>query len=147
MALFLAHRDGRDVGRISAQIDRLQHTLPPEQGMGPGTGNWGMFEAQDADNAAALIGAAEEWLRAKGMTRVLAPLSLSIWDEPGLLVRGHDHPPTIIVITSYSIHYTKLYEPSARIASWPTNRSRPADSIPDHRLMICCWPRSAPAPR
>lgn len=95
--LFLARRGGEVTGRISAHYDRLAWTLPPEQGMGPGTGNWGMFEAADEDTAAALVAAAETWLRDKGMTRVLAPLSLSIWDEPGLLVKGFDHPPTILM--------------------------------------------------
>jgi hypothetical protein len=95
--LFLAYRSGRAVGRISAHIDFLAHELPVEQGMGPGTGCWGMFEAEDEETAAALIAVAEDWLREKGMTRVLAPLSLSIWDEPGLLVRGYDHPPTMMM--------------------------------------------------
>jgi len=95
--LFLAYRSGRAVGRISAHIDFLAHELPVEQGMGPGTGCWGMFEAEDEETASALIAAAEDWLREKGMTRVLAPLSLSIWDEPGLLVKGHDHPPTMMM--------------------------------------------------
>ncbi|MBW8755352.1 MAG: N-acetyltransferase [Sphingomonadales bacterium] len=95
--LFLARRAGEVVGRISAHMDKLAWTLPPEQGMGPGTGNWGMFEAEDEAVAAALIAAAEDWLRAKGMTRVLAPLSLSIWDEPGLLVKGFDHDPVIMM--------------------------------------------------
>lgn len=95
--LFLARRGERAVGRISAHFDRLAWTLPPEQGMGPGTGNWGLFEAEDEEAAAALIDAAEAWLRAKGMTKVLAPLSLSIWDEPGLLVKGFDHSPTILM--------------------------------------------------
>jgi GNAT superfamily N-acetyltransferase len=94
---FLARREGRPVGRISAQIDELALAQPPEQGMGPGTGNWGLFEAEDEDVARALIAAAEEWLRAQGMTRVLAPISLSIWEEPGLLVKGHDHPPTVMM--------------------------------------------------
>ncbi|MBV1918007.1 MAG: N-acetyltransferase [Sphingomonadaceae bacterium] len=97
MQLFLARRAGRVTGRISAHIDYLSHELPPEQGMGPGTGNWGLFESEDEQSAAALIAAAEAWLREKGMTKVLAPISLSIWDEPGLLVKGHDHPPTIMM--------------------------------------------------
>ena len=95
--LFLARRGERVVGRISAHIDRLQHTLPPEQGMGPGTGNWGLLEAEDAETAAALLARAEEWLRANGMTRALGPFSLSVWDEPGLLVKGHDHDPVILM--------------------------------------------------
>ncbi|MDT0576150.1 N-acetyltransferase [Croceicoccus sp. F390] len=95
--LFLAFRGGKPVGRISAHFDRLALAMPPAQGMGPGTGNWGLFEARDARVADALIGAAENWLRARGMTRVLAPISLSIWEEPGLLTTGHDHSPTVMM--------------------------------------------------
>ncbi len=95
--LFLAERAGHVVGRISAHIDHLALTQPAEQGMGPGTGNWGLFEAEDAEVAQALIATAEDWLRAKGMTRALGPLSISIWDEPGLLVKGFDHPPTVMM--------------------------------------------------
>ena len=95
--LFLARRDNAVVGRISAHIDHLALTMPADQGMGPGTGNWGMLEAADEAIMKQLIAAAEHWLREQGMTRVLAPLSLSIWDEPGLLVRGHDHPPMVMM--------------------------------------------------
>ncbi|MDX3884536.1 N-acetyltransferase [Edaphosphingomonas haloaromaticamans] len=96
-AFLLARRNGRVVGRISAQIDRLVLEMPAIQGGGPGVGHWGMFEAEDAEAAAALIAAAEDWLRAKGMTRAMGPFSLSIWDEPGLLVEGHDHSPTVMM--------------------------------------------------
>ena len=95
--LALARRDGRIVGRISAHYDELALAQPPEQGMGPGTGNWGLFEAEDEAVAHALIARAEQWLRDQGMTRVLAPISLSIWEEPGLLVKGHDHPPMVMM--------------------------------------------------
>ncbi|MFC4293167.1 N-acetyltransferase [Sphingorhabdus arenilitoris] len=95
--LFLAERDGRLVGRISAHYDELALTQPVAQGMGPGVGNWGLFEAEDADIAEALIAAAENWLREQGMTKSLGPISLSIWEEPGLLVEGHDHPATIMM--------------------------------------------------
>ena len=95
--LFLARRGSQVVGRISAHIDRLALTLPPDQGMGPGTGNWGLIEAEDEAASAALIARAEEWLRAHGMDRALAPLSLSIWDEPGLLVKGADHSPMVMM--------------------------------------------------
>jgi len=83
---------GKPVGRISAQIDRLviEH-------MGEGIGQWGMFEAEDEEVARALLAAAEDWLRARGMTRALGPFSLGIWDEPGLLIMGHDHPPMVMM--------------------------------------------------
>lgn len=95
--LFIARRDGRDVGRISAHIDLLALEQPVEKGLGPGTGNWGLLEAEDEAVTRALIARAEQWLRDEGMTRVLAPISLSIWEEPGLLTLGHDHPPTIMM--------------------------------------------------
>jgi len=95
--LFLAERGGKVVGRISAHIDTLALQMPPEQGFGPGTGFWGLFEAEDAEVAAAVIAQAEDWLRAKGMTKALGPVSLSIWEEPGLLVKGHDHAPTVLM--------------------------------------------------
>src|SRR5438309_6570502 len=59
--LWLAERDGRTVGRISAQVDELV-----EQHMGKGTGNWGMFEALEPEAAATLIGTAEDWLKQQG---------------------------------------------------------------------------------
>lgn len=91
--LWLAWRGGIPVGRISAQVDKLvlKH-------MGDGLGQWGMFECvDDAEIATALIDAAEAWLRAKGMTRSMGPISLSIWDEPGLLVDGFELPPTVMM--------------------------------------------------
>jgi hypothetical protein len=90
--LFLAERDGLAVGRISAQVDRLvlEH-------MGAGIGQWGMFEAADAEVAGELLHRAEAWLRGRDMTRSMGPFSLSIWDEPGLLIKGHDHPPMVMM--------------------------------------------------
>lgn len=103
--LFLARRGGEVVGRISAHIDELALKQPREQGMGPGTGNWGAIEAEDAEVAAALIATAEDWLRQQGMTRVLAPMNLSVWEEPGLQVLGHDHPPMVMMA-----HHNAAYQ-------------------------------------
>ncbi|WP_439534043.1 N-acetyltransferase [Polymorphobacter sp.] len=86
-------RDGQVVGRISAQIDELVLSH-----VAPGLGQWGMFECiDDPAVATLLIDTAETWLRAQGMTRAQGPMSLSIWDEPGLLVQGFDGPPTVMM--------------------------------------------------
>ncbi|MCY7339925.1 MAG: N-acetyltransferase [Sphingomonas bacterium] len=88
LQLWLAMRGGRVVGRISAQIDdRVQQHIQA------GLGQWGMFEALDALAAAALISTAEVWLRGQGMTRAMGPISISIWDEPGLLIEGFKQSP------------------------------------------------------
>lgn len=89
---FLAERDGKPVGRISAQVDQevLEH-------VGPGIGQWGLFEAADAEVAAELIARAEDFLRGRRMKIAQGPYSLSVWDEVGLLVKGFDHPPTVMM--------------------------------------------------
>ncbi|MBB4084607.1 N-acetyltransferase [Sphingomonas carotinifaciens] len=95
--LFLAEERGRVVGRISAHIDTLALTMPAEQGFGPGIGQWGLMDAERQDVFQALLAAAEGWLREQGMTRAMGPVSQSIWEEPGLLVDGYDHAPTIMM--------------------------------------------------
>ncbi|THD37700.1 MAG: N-acetyltransferase [Sphingomonas sp.] len=95
--LFLAEENGQVVGRISAHIDTLALTMPADKGFGPGVGQWGLMDAEREEVFTALLAAAEGWLRDQGMTRALGPISQSIWEEPGLLVEGYDHPPTIMM--------------------------------------------------
>ena len=88
---WLARRNGIVVGRISAQINQLQLATHRDE-----TGNFGMLEAID-DQAvfAALLRAAEGWLRERGMRRIVGPYSLSINDEIGVLVSGFETPPMV----------------------------------------------------
>ena len=90
--LWLAERGGKVIGRISAQVDDLV-----QEHIQAGLGQWGMFEALDGDTAAALIATAEEWLRGQGMTLAMGPISISIWDEPGLLIDGFEQPPMVMM--------------------------------------------------
>lgn len=120
--LLLAWRGGQPVGRISAHIDELALAMPAEQGFGPGTGFFGYFDAEDEAVAQALLAAAEVRLRDWGMTRVLGPISLSIWEEPGLLVRGQDHAPTIMM-GHHPAHYrgwieSAGYAPEKRLLTY-----------------------------
>ena len=90
VAFWLAWRDGRPVGRISAQHDRL--------GTEPELGHFGMIAAvDDPDVFAALFATAEAWLRQRGLTRVQGPFNLSINEEAGLLVDGFDTPPMLMM--------------------------------------------------
>lgn len=92
-AFFLARRGGRPVGRISATIDRLS---PPVDGRT--LGMFGMFACEDDPAvAAALFGAAERWLAARGAGVVRGPYSLSPNQESGLLVAGFDTRPAILM--------------------------------------------------
>ncbi|MBS0254294.1 MAG: N-acetyltransferase [Proteobacteria bacterium] len=117
---------GRVVGRISAHIDELALTVPAEQGMGPGTGMWGALEAESEAQARALIARAEAWLAEQGMNRVLAPMNLSVWEEPGQLVKGHDHPPTVMMG-----HQNPKFQPWIEAAGYA-----PAKSLYTYELNI-----------
>ena len=127
--LFIAKRDQRVVGRISAHLDTLALLQPLDQGMGPGTGNWGLFEAEDEETTAVLLSAAADWLRSKGMTRSLGPISLSIWEEPGLLTQGHDHPPTIMMGHNSSAYEAWIlaagHTPAKALHTWSLDISKP----------------------
>jgi hypothetical protein len=88
---FLARRDGRVVGRISAQVDRAyddQH--------GPGTGMFGFLELEDdPEVAAALLDAARVWLAERGRSHMIGPMDYTMNDECGVLIEGFDREPLI----------------------------------------------------
>ncbi|HZT89354.1 MAG TPA: dATP pyrophosphohydrolase [Stellaceae bacterium] len=88
---WLAWRGGVPVGRISAQINRLHLDTHRDE-----TGNFGFLEAiDDVAVFAALLGAAETWLRERGMRRIVGPYSLSMNDDIGVLVAGFDTAPMV----------------------------------------------------
>ncbi len=89
---FLARRDGKIVGRISAHLNGLY-----EQHHDKNTGFFGFFECENRQETAnALFEAAAAWVRERGKTRIHGPLSFGIYDEVGLLVDGFDSPPSMM---------------------------------------------------
>ena len=90
---WIAYRNGKAVGRISAQIDQLHLDQYKKN-----EGFFGMIEAEDnAETFQALLQTAEAWLRDQGMQRVLGPYNLSINQEPGLLIDGFNTPPFLMM--------------------------------------------------
>jgi GNAT superfamily N-acetyltransferase len=89
--LFLARRDGRVVGRISAQIDRNFNAYQRN--------DWGMFGflefEEDREILDALLAAAEGWLRERGRDRMVGPMDFTMNDESGVLIEGFDREPFI----------------------------------------------------
>ena len=92
-AFFVAYRDRRPVGRISAQINRLHRETHDPQ-----SGHFGFFDCEnDVEAARALFDAARGWLAARDATSIAGPFSLSINEESGLLVEGFDEPPAMLM--------------------------------------------------
>jgi hypothetical protein len=91
---FLARSSSGDVlGRVTAHVDRNYNEFH-----GTKTGHFGFFDAvDDPEVAAALLGAVENSLRGRGMDEVLGPFHFTTNDEVGVLVRGFDSPPFIMM--------------------------------------------------
>jgi len=89
--LFLAWRDGRVVGRISAQYDDAFNAFHDNR--------WGMFgflELEDApDILPPLLEAAASWLRAQGRDRMVGPMDFTLNDESGVMIEGFDRMPFV----------------------------------------------------
>lgn len=91
-ALFVAHRDGRPVGRIAAIENRAHNAFHEDR-----VGFFGFFDSvDDPDVAGALLDAAGAWLLARGLTHVRGPVSPSTNHECGTLVDGFEHPPQVM---------------------------------------------------
>ncbi|MGF6859903.1 hypothetical protein ABIE69_000458 [Rhodobacteraceae bacterium MBR-64] len=93
-ALMLARRDGKVVGRIAAIVNPAHLDLHKDA-----TGHFGFLDtiAPDPEAIAALIHAAEDWLRRHGMSRIAGPFNFSINEECGLLIDGFDTPPMLMM--------------------------------------------------
>jgi GNAT superfamily N-acetyltransferase len=89
--LYLAVREGRVVGRISAHVDHAFNDYH-----GAGWGNFGFLELEDdPEVAAALLDAAAAWTRERGCDRLVGPMDFSMKDEAGVLIEGFERQPMI----------------------------------------------------
>ncbi|HYB53672.1 MAG TPA: N-acetyltransferase [Thermoanaerobaculia bacterium] len=105
MQLFLARRDGVDVGRVAAILDRSHNEFQGEK-----TAFVGYFESvDDPAVAAVLFDAAALWARERKMRVLRGPANPSLNDEAGLLVDGFGSPP-ILMMTYNPRYYPALYE-------------------------------------
>ncbi len=102
---FLAWRDGRVVGRITAIANPAHNAFHEDK-----VGFFGFFECEDDPEAAkALFDTAEEWLAARGFDRMRGPMNFSTNDDCGSLVEGFVRPPSILMPHNPPF-YAKLYE-------------------------------------
>lgn len=102
---FLAYRDGKVVGRISAFIQRAYNEKNGEK-----RARFTRFDSiNDVNVAKALFAAAEDWVRSHGMDTVCGPLGFSDLEREGLLIEGFDHLSTFEEQYNYS-YYQELIE-------------------------------------
>lgn len=93
MTFFLARHDGRPVGRLAAFVNHNHNAFHNDR-----VGFFGLFECLDEyEVSRALFGEAAQWLRDRGMEVLRGPASYSTNEEIGLLVKGFDDSPMILM--------------------------------------------------
>jgi GNAT superfamily N-acetyltransferase len=88
---FLARRDGRVVGRVTAQVDRAFNEF--HQSL------WGMFGflefEDDQEIVDGLLAVAADWVRSRGCDRMVGPMNFQLNDEGGVMIEGFEREPLI----------------------------------------------------
>jgi GNAT superfamily N-acetyltransferase len=88
---FLAWRDGRVAGRISAQVNHAFNDYQKK--------NWGWYGflefEDDQEVLDALLEGAAGWLRGLGKERMVGPADFVMNDESGVLIEGYELKPMI----------------------------------------------------
>jgi hypothetical protein len=92
-AFWVAKKDGKLVGRISAQVNQRHLDKYNDK-----CGHFGYLDGiDDPEVFGALTSTAEDWLKTKGMERVKGPYQLSINEESGMLIDGFEDPPALLM--------------------------------------------------
>jgi len=101
---FMAWKDGKPVGTISAQVDHAYQEIEA------GIGFFGFFEfIDDEEVAQGLMDAACAWLREQGMEEARGPFNFNTNHEFGCLIDGFDTPPAIANPHNRE-YYPRIYE-------------------------------------
>lgn len=125
---FLAEKDGRIAGRITAIINKAANDKFGNRAM-----RFGFVDFIDDDEVVdALFKAAEDWGREKGMDTIIGPLGFSDMDHEGMLTDGFDRPGTLATIYNYP-YYPRHMERMGygKEADWVEYRIKIPNGIPE----------------
>ena len=130
---FLARNErGEVVGRVTAHVNRRHNEFAGER-----AGFFGFFECvEEPEVAAALMGAVESSLRARGVDVVRGPFNFSTNEECGFLTEGFDRSPAIMMPYTHRYYLdfmtTLGYAPVKNLLAYEWA----ADRIPEHLTRV-----------
>lgn len=131
--MFMAYRDGRPAGRITAIINDLVNRKESNKAMRFGFVDY----IDDAEVVDALFAAAEDWGRKHGCTAMIGPMGFSDMDHEGMLIEGFDEMGTMATIYNYP-YYPRHMERMGFVkdADWVEYRIKVPDGVPDKHRRI-----------
>jgi hypothetical protein len=130
MQLWIATRNGQDVGRIAGIIDHTYNRAAKNP-----AGFFGFYESvDDPDLSRRLFETVFGWTRQAGLQRLLGPMNPSINDECGLLIEGFDSPPVLMMTYNPRYYVTQVEAAGFRKAKDLLAFNMDLDRIPMDRL-------------
>ena len=130
---FMAYRDGKPVGRITAIINNIVNERSGKREM-----RFGFVDfIDDAEVVDALFAAAEEWGRSKGMTDIVGPMGFTDLDHEGMLTFGYDEVGTMATIYNHPYYVDHMGRMGyMQDAGWVEYRIAVPDAIPEKYARI-----------
>lgn len=130
---FLAYKDGKIVGRIAAIINHKTNEIWKQS-----QGRFGFIDfIDDLEVSGALLKAAEEWVRSKGLDAIHGPMGFTDLDHEGMLVEGFDQLGTMATIYNHP-YYPQHLEKHGYIKDqdWHEFKIYIPEAIPDKHKRI-----------
>ena len=130
---FMAYRDGKPVGRITAIINSLVNEKNGEQAL-----RFGFVDFIDDDEVVdALFDAVIAWGRERSCTAIVGPMGFSDMDHEGMLIEGFDEMGTMASIYNYDYYPRQMQRLGfAKDVDWIEYRMTVPDKVPDKYMRI-----------
>ncbi|MCM1332729.1 MAG: N-acetyltransferase [Bacteroides sp.] len=130
---WLAMRDGKPVGRITAIINNVVNERSGKKDMRFGFTDF----IDDAEVVDALFATAMRWGKERGMEYIVGPMGFTDMDHEGMLTDGYEEMGTMATIYNYP-YYVQHIERMGfeKDANWVEYRIKVPDTIPDQLARV-----------
>ncbi|MCM1033458.1 MAG: N-acetyltransferase [Odoribacter sp.] len=126
--MFMAYRDGKPVGRITAIINEIVNSRTGTQVM-----RFGFVDfIDDKEVVDALFEAAARWGQQHGCTAMVGPMGFSDMDHEGMLIEGFDEMGTMATIYNYPYYPAHMERMGfSKDVDWVEFRMKVPDAVPE----------------
>lgn len=130
---WLAMRDGKPVGRITAIINNVVNERSGKKDLRFGFTDF----IDDAEVVNALFATAMRWGKKRGMDSIVGPMGFTDMDHEGMLTDGYEEIGTMATIYNYP-YYVRHIERMGfeKDANWVEYRIKVPDTIPDQLARV-----------
>lgn len=130
---WLAMRDGKPVGRITAIINNVVNERSGKKDMRFGFTDF----IDDAEVVDALFATAMRWGKERGMEYIVGPMGFTDMDHEGMLTDGYEEAGTMATIYNYPYYVQHIERMEfEKDANWVEYRIKVPETIPDQLARV-----------